>query len=179
MHLISRLILCFTLLFSCLAVGCGGSGSEAELSSEIEGQLIDLKPGEINDLDTESRNISLSKMKGKVVILNFWGSWCGPCRYETPDLVRMHQELNGKGLEVLAVNYGDERESALAFMNKNQVRYSVIFDKGYTDLFEVGSFPTNIVIDRRGRIRYRLEGFSPRAMELLREIVEHLLAQQA
>jgi cytochrome c biogenesis protein CcmG, thiol:disulfide interchange protein DsbE len=175
MHLISRLVLSLALLLSCLAIGCSRSDSEAGSSSEIESQLIDLKSEEINDLDTESRSISLSKMQGKVVILNFWGSWCGPCRYETPDLVKMYQELNSKGLEVLAVNYGDDRESALAFMN--QVRYSVIFDRGYTDLFNVGSFPTNIVIDRRGRIRYRLEGFSPSAMVLLRRIVEHLLSQ--
>ena len=177
MHLISRLVLSIALVGSCLAIGCSRSASEAGSDSEIESQLVDLKSEEISDLDTESRSISLSKMKGKVVILNFWGSWCGPCRYETPDLVKMHQELSSKGLEVLAVNYGDDRESALAFMNRNQVRYSVIFDRGYTELFNVGSFPTNIVIDRRGRIRYRLEGFSPSAMTFLRRIVEHLLSQ--
>jgi cytochrome c biogenesis protein CcmG, thiol:disulfide interchange protein DsbE len=177
MHLTLRLVLSIVLVGSCLAISCSRIGNEAGSSSEIESQLVDLKSEEINDLDTESRSVSLAKMQGKVVILNFWGSWCGPCRYETPDLVKMHQELSSKGLEVLAINYGDDRESALAFMNRNQVKYSVILDRGYTDLYNVGSFPTNIVIDRHGRIRYRLEGFSPTAMALLRRIVEHLLSQ--
>jgi len=91
--------------------------------------------------------------------------------------VDMYKELKDKGLEVLAVNYGDDKESALAFMGKYQIKHSVIFDRGYTDLYNVNSFPTNIVIDRRGRIRYRLEGFSPSALGLLRRIVEYLLAQ--
>jgi cytochrome c biogenesis protein CcmG/thiol:disulfide interchange protein DsbE len=177
MHLTTRLALALIISCSCFAVHCGSSSETSAVSAEMESELLDLPSEEINDLDTQGRTLSLSKLKGKVVVLNFWGSWCGPCRYETPDLVKMYQELNGKGLEVLAVNYGDEKESALAFMNKYQVRYPVIFDRGYTDLYSIGSFPTNIVIDRRGRIRYRLEGFSPSAMGLLRRIAEYLLAQ--
>lgn len=177
MHLTTRLALVLIFACSALTIHCSRSGGTLGIDADMERELLDLPSEEIGDLDTESRNISLSKLKGKVVVLNFWGSWCGPCRYETPDLVEMHKDLKDKGLEVLAINYGDDKESALAFMGKYQIKYSVIFDRGYTDLYSVNSFPTNIVIDRRGRIRYRLEGFSPSAMGLLRRIVEYLLAQ--
>jgi peroxiredoxin len=95
---------------------------------------------------------------------------------EAPALAKMRDELQGKGFEILGVNYGDQRSEALAFMAAYRMSFPVILDEGFTDLYRISGFPSNIVIDRHGRIRYRAEGYHPQEIARLRYIIEHLLS---
>lgn len=109
----------------------------------------------------QGRTFRLSAYKGKVVLLNFWATWCPPCRAEMPDLVRIQREYGARGLQVVGITYppqtlGDVRR----FVRKLKVNYPVAMGtKEIKALFdESETLPVTIVIDREGNIRERIEG---------------------
>ena len=127
--------------------------------------------------DIEGRSISLSDYKGKVVLLNFWATWCPPCRAEIPDLVRAQRRYGNRGLQVVGVTYPPEKISRVRrFLRRLGVNYPVavgtkqtraLFDKGET-------LPLTVVFDREGNIREVIEGillpeeFEQKVLPLLR-----------
>jgi thiol-disulfide isomerase/thioredoxin len=107
------------------------------------------------------RALSLSNYKGKVVLLNFWATWCAPCRAEMPDLVRLQRENRKRGLQVIGVTYPpqDLRE-ARRFLRSIKVNYPVaIGDELTKSQFDPGeTLPLTVVIDRTGTIREIIQG---------------------
>ncbi|MDQ3257017.1 MAG: TlpA family protein disulfide reductase [Acidobacteriota bacterium] len=111
--------------------------------------------------DLRGRTFRLSDYKGKVVLLNFWATWCPPCRAEIPDLVRMQREYGSRGLQVIGVTYPpQERGEVRRFIRKLKVNYPVAFGTKETKaLFDQGeTLPLSVVIDREGNIRDLIEG---------------------
>jgi len=104
--------------------------------------------------------VNLSQLKGKVVFLNFWATWCGPCRSEMPSMEAVYQKLKDKGLEILAVNLGDSRDDVSAFMNNYKLNFPVGLDgkKLTGTYYHIQAIPTTYIIDRRGLIIARLVG---------------------
>ena len=110
--------------------------------------------------DPRGKRISLKDFHGKVVLLNFWASWCESCRDEMPSMQRLYRDFEGKGLEVVAVNVKDRSQDALAFVEKMQLNYTVLMDpKGEIGLL-YGAFglPLTYLIDRKGIVLARLWG---------------------
>jgi thiol-disulfide isomerase/thioredoxin len=103
---------------------------------------------------------TLSQYKGKVVFLNFWATWCGPCRSEMPSMEAVYQRLKNRGFEILAVNLGDSRSEVSAFMNEYKLNFPAVLDeKNITgNYYNVQAIPTTYIIDRRGLIIARLVG---------------------
>ncbi|MDP8977672.1 MAG: TlpA family protein disulfide reductase [Actinomycetota bacterium] len=106
---------------------------------------------------------SLSDLRGRTVVLNFWASWCGPCRAEQPDLNDAYRELAGDDVAFLGVNLQDSESNAEAYIREFDIPYPSLFDPStsFTAQFEgVGpqAIPTTIVIDRDGRVAARLFG---------------------
>lgn len=100
---------------------------------------------------------------GQIVVVNFWGSWCPPCRAETPDLVRIANATRGQGVQFLGVDVRDNRSSARAFVRQYRVPYPSIFDADNQALLAFrglppNAVPTTFVLDRRGRIAARALG---------------------
>ena len=97
---------------------------------------------------------SLSDYRGKVVVLNFWASWCGPCRDESPLLQRWHARIRSQGGTVLGVNVLDVRSDARAFVEDYGLTYPMLRDgsSDSSEAFGVVGYPETFVIDRRGRI---------------------------
>jgi len=119
------------------------------------------------------------KRPGKVVYLDFWASWCGPCAESMPVMNRMHDELQGKGLEVIAVNLDEEREDADEFLTKRPVRFTIAGnpDGACPNAFGVAAMPSSYLIDRKGVIRHVLLGFRKGEAAAIRKKVDALLAE--
>ncbi|GBR74441.1 disulfide reductase TlpA-like family [Candidatus Termititenax aidoneus] len=103
----------------------------------------------------------IQELSGKVLFLNFWASWCGPCAYEMPSMERLYQKFKTQGLEMLAINYKDEPEVVRAFMAKHKLSFPAGLDLSgriTTRLYGVSAFPTTYIIDRQGRIITRVIG---------------------
>jgi thiol-disulfide isomerase/thioredoxin len=111
--------------------------------------------------DLRGRTVRLSDYKGKVVVINFWATWCPPCRAEMPDLVKMQREYGKRGLQVIGITYPPETlREVREFTRKLKVNYPVVIGTKETkSLFDQSeTLPVTIVIDREGRIRDRIEG---------------------
>jgi thiol-disulfide isomerase/thioredoxin len=107
--------------------------------------------------------LSLADSKGKVTVVNFWASWCAPCRGEAPSLEQVHNETKGKGVRFLGVAFKDGKANAQAFERKFKITYPSLFDAdgGLTLAFrEVppNAIPTTLVLDRQGRVAARIVG---------------------
>ncbi|UCF97915.1 MAG: TlpA family protein disulfide reductase [Spirochaetaceae bacterium] len=105
---------------------------------------------ELQDLSGAIRR--LSDFNGKVVFLNFWATWCGPCRIEMPSMERLYQRLKAKGLEIVAVNLQEDRKSVQRFVDEYDLSFPVLLDTtgriGAT--YGARSIPTTYIVDRDG-----------------------------
>lgn len=123
--------------------------------------------------DISGKPISLSDVKGKVVIVDFWATWCGPCLMSIPELVDLQDKYKTKGLVVVGISVDDDNVSKgelIAFKEKMRINYPILRanDKVYVDYFgrtSGFSIPTLFVIDREGKVRDRLVGFRPGLVE--------------
>lgn len=111
--------------------------------------------------DLQGRIVRLSSYKGKVVLLNFWATWCPPCRAEIPELVRWQREYQGRGLQVLGVTYPPTNPMKVRrFVRSLKVNYPIVFGSEKTKaLFDKGeTLPITVVIDREGNVLELIEG---------------------
>jgi len=145
--------------------------------------LLAIQPDYGPAKDFESRDLGgsavrLSELKGKVVLLNFWGIWCKSCRQEIPHLSALDREWRENGLVVLGADYGDAPEDLAPFVKELEMSYPVLVDDGLADEYEVLVYPTSVVIDRRGRVRARVEGYREESFEEMKSLVERLLEEK-
>src|SRR3989442_3502384 len=129
-----------------------------EWIESIRRQFIKGEAAKDFQLDSiDGRKIRLSDLKGKVVLLNFWATWCAPCIKEMPLLVRTYERYKDNGFEVLAVSVDDktERYKVPVFAREHKLTFPVLFDDGAQSLYKVSSFPTTFFIDRQGNVRLR------------------------
>lgn len=138
-------------------------------------------------LDTEMKSadgkpIKLSNYSGKVLIVNLWATWCGPCRTETPELVRLYKEYQDQGLEVIALSTEDpvrSEESVQQFVREYEVNYPVGWATREVAIALMqgrGSIPQNFIITRDGRIKKRFIGFHPiKTPPQLKQAIEEAL----
>ena len=114
----------------------------------------------LEDMDEELH--SLKDLRGKVVLLNFWATWCPPCRREMPSMERLHQKLNGENFAVIAVNQMEDGDHVFAYIGQLEVdpSFTILFDKDskVSNRFRVNGLPTTYLIDKQGKIRYRAIG---------------------
>jgi len=126
--------------------------------------------------DLRGRRHRLSDYKGKVVLLNFWATWCPPCRAEVPDLIKLQQEHGDRGLQVIGVTYPPTNRAAVRrFIRRYKVNYPVLLgSSGTKALFAEGeTLPITVVLDGEGNIQERIEGIL--LPEEFEEKIKHLL----
>ncbi len=122
-------------------------------------------------------SMSLEALRGKVVYLDFWASWCGPCRLSFPQLEALRQELGPRGFEVLAVNVDEFEDDALAFLDAVPVTYPVVRDADADSPARYGilGMPTGFLLDREGVVKRVHQGYRRSDGEKLRKEIVQLL----
>jgi peroxiredoxin/outer membrane lipoprotein-sorting protein len=109
--------------------------------------------------DLSGREVSLKELRGQVVVLDFWATWCGPCRIDMPRIEALHNELKDKGLHVFGVN-GEETQVARAYVDRNGYTFPTLSDPGMqvAQKYQVNALPTAVVIDKEGNVAVYLQG---------------------
>jgi cytochrome c biogenesis protein CcmG/thiol:disulfide interchange protein DsbE len=129
----------------------------------------------------DGKSLRLSELKGKIVILNLWATWCGPCRREIPDFIKIQDDYKGRGVEVLGVTSEDERNTeALVkeFVKEFKINYKVVWidADGWTSFLAPRfSIPQTYVLDQNGQLLQKYVGYSPQVAVLARGIVDQAL----
>lgn len=132
--------------------------------------------------DVNGSSVTLSQYKGKVVLLNFWATWCGPCMVEMPHLQTMYTELGAKGLVVLGISTDDAKFDAQVkpLAKSKGLTYTILRDPTTTVVTQYNpakTLPYNVLIDRKGQVAKTHSGYNPGDEVTLRAEIETLLAQ--
>jgi len=124
-------------------------------------------------------NERLQEYRGDVVLINFWASWCGPCRQEMPILDRLHQRYSDAGFTVLGVNVEGERKAAEKIANKSTITFPVLIDAGQkvSEQYDLEAMPTTVVVDRNGEIRYIHRGYKSGDEAKYIDVVKQLISE--
>ncbi len=108
-------------------------------------------------------NLRLSEYRGEVVMINFWATWCGPCRQEMPLLDELYDRYARVGFRLLGVNIDDNRQQAIRMVEELDVSFPVLFDseKSVSKEYQVEAMPVTVLVDRDGKVRYVHHGYQP------------------
>ena len=106
-------------------------------------------------------NMRLQEQRGKVVMINFWATWCGPCRQEMPHLDRLYDKYKSSGFVLMGINVDDDTRNAAAVAAKLGVRFPVLLDtdKQVSRLYDLSTMPSTVIVDRDGKVRYVHRGY--------------------
>jgi peroxiredoxin len=124
-------------------------------------------------------NLKLSEYRGEVVLINFWASWCGPCRQEMPLLDELHQRYKSLGFTVLGVNVEEDSTQARKLLQDLPVSFPVLFDNqsNVSRQYDVVAMPSTVLIDRSGKLRYLHKGYQPGLEDTYLEQVRELIRE--
>ena len=125
------------------------------------------------------KNLRLSEYRGEVVLINFWASWCGPCRQEMPLLNELHKRYEPLGFTVLGVNVEENSSAARKLLKDMPVSFPVLFDEQSTVSreYDVVAMPSTVLVDRNGNLRYLHKGYKPGLEALYNEQVRELIRE--
>ncbi len=125
---------------------------------EVPGEQVLLKDFEYILLNGKKERFTANR--GKVILLNFWATWCYPCKKEMPDMQALMDELQGEPFRILAVNYGENSEKVNRFIQKFNYSFDVVMDtdKTISSRLKIKGLPTTVLIDKNGRILGKLVG---------------------
>jgi peroxiredoxin len=109
----------------------------------------------------EGRNLRLAEQRGQVVLVNFWATWCGPCKQEMPHLNRLYDKYRSSGFVLLGVNVDEDTHQASGTAAKLGLHFPVLLDadKAVVRLYDLNSMPATVLIDRDGKVRYLHRGY--------------------
>lgn len=165
-----RFIFVIIVIMTLLVVSCAKEKKQAILG----GEAPDFTLSELNGTE-----VRLSKLKGRVVLIEFWATWCPPCRESIPAMNELYRKYNDKGLVLLgiSVDKGQNVEEDLrAFVKEYSIQYPVAIDsKNINNLYGVYSIPTTVLIDKEGKIALKNIGYSSEIEERLSSEIERLL----
>ena len=148
----------------------------AELESFSEDKRLDFSLADFRD-----KAHSLADYRGKVVLINFWASWCPPCIYEMPELTRLKQQLADKPFEIIAINVGEKKYKVRKFVNLVNFELQVLLDtsnKTFND-WDVRTLPTSFLVGADGRVRHKIRGNPGWEQPETISLIEQLIAETA
>lgn len=169
------------LLFSViLFFGCKPQGPNADLPSNTGPGGVSIADADLNDLmlpTTTGDSLSMADFEGQVILLNFWATWCGPCRYEIPDLIELQDEFGTEGFTVIGISLDeDDPVNVTQFAEAMEVNYPIALDQMgvFAEAFGgVYALPTTYILDREGQVAHRTIGLFP--TETMKETLQELI----
>jgi peroxiredoxin len=124
-------------------------------------------------------NLRLSEFQGEVVMINFWASWCGPCRQEMPLLDELYTQYQPLGFTILGVNVEEDSSKAKQLLKESPVNFPILFDNKseVSKLYKVVAMPSTVLVDRDGNVRYLHQGYKPGYEESYQQQVRALIRE--
>ena len=155
-----------------MAVLLAGSPVSADINSEGPAPDFALK-------SDSGENLRLSEFRGEVVMINFWASWCGPCRQEMPLLDELYAQYQPMGFTILGVNVEEDSSKAKQMLSDAPVNFPVLFDNDseVSKLYNVVAMPSTVLVDRNGNVRYLHQGYKPGYEEAYQQQVRALIRE--
>lgn len=144
-------------------------------SSGLEGQVAP----DFALKSSTGENLRLSEYRGDVVMINFWATWCGPCRQEMPLLDELYTRYARVGFNLLGVNIDDDSRRAMQMVEELGINFPVLFDsrKEVSKLYEVEAMPVTVLVDRAGNVRHVHHGYKPGYEDIYLDQVRALLRE--
>lgn len=141
----------------------------ANFKSQLKNEPI--KDFELATID--GRKIKLSDLKGKIVMVNFWATWCKPCLAEMPLFVKTYEKYKNRGLEILAISVDavEDRPKVVSLAQKYKINFPLLYDENVAKLYGVNLYPTTFFVGKQGTIRFNANDFSPETAERYLEII--------
>jgi len=142
-------------LFACLALAASGIAAAAAVPGSPAPALV--LPAR------DGGKVDLASLKGEVVMINFWATWCGPCRQEMPLLAQLHTKYEPLGFTLLGVNVEPDSAAAVDWLKGVPVGFPILFDRdsAVAGRFGVEGMPSTVFVDRNGQVRYVHRGYKP------------------
>ena len=167
-----RLTAALAVLTLALAVTAGCSKKEKPSAGTEEAPNFTLQ-------SSTGEAVELATYKGKVVLLDFWATWCPPCRAAIPHLVELQQTLGPQGFQALGLNLDDNPDDLAGFLSRSPVNYPILRadEKVRTAYGGVSAIPQVFLVDRKGIIRERFQGYTPEIAEKMKASVQALLQE--
>lgn len=157
-----------------LTESCSGTGSGTTPPKKIN----DTSAGAPNFTakNLEGKDVKLNDFKGKVVLVNFWAVWCGPCQEEVPELVELYNIYRDKGFVIVGVSDPSDSNEIKSFVREHKMTYPVVIDPGsISEEYNVVGFPTSFLIDREGKVVQKFPGYSPNLRKKLETQIQKML----
>jgi thiol-disulfide isomerase/thioredoxin len=179
------IVILIALLVVPVFVGCGSPSSNSNGNNNGNGSTNGGNPErqvapDFSWQTQDGKVMHLSDLKGKVVLLDFWATWCGPCRMTIPHVESIHEKFKDKGLVVIGVNLDNpsKREAVSKFIKEHGITYTVVGDNGtVANEYGVSGIPRFFFIDKHGRIAKTVVGYDPNMEETFTKEVTKLLAE--
>ena len=125
--------------------------------------------------------VSLSSLKGQVVLINFWATWCGPCRKEMPLLEQIQKKYAPLGFTMLGVNVEEDTRLMDTFLKDVPVSFPILLDpsNGVSKLYNVSAMPSTVIVDRKGNVRFIHQGYAPGDESRYQDLIRQLIRERA
>ena len=133
------------------------------LALNVNAGTISGKAADFTLKSNTGKNLRLSDFRGQVVMINFWASWCGPCRQEMPILDQLYKRYGKLGFTLLGVNVEQDSSKANAYLKDIPVSFPILYDTANqtSKLYNVNAMPTTVMVDRNGNMRFIHHGYKP------------------
>ncbi len=144
-----------------LLLGCEQTQSkQAPQKSIPEGPRVGFRAPGFSVPALDGRSLSLADYRGKVVMINFWATWCIPCRVEMPSMENLYEKYGGRGFEILAVSGGESQSVVQPFIENLKLSFPILLDEQFEvhEKYEVSAIPSTFLVDKSGVITHRFFG---------------------
>ncbi len=174
-----KLFFCGFCLFSLTAMGPAGprEAKKENLSPFEIDKLANNQAPDFTLKDIHGSSLSLSSLKGKVVLLNFWATWCPPCKAEMPSFNKLYKEMKPRGFEIIAVSNDNAIRYVKEYLSKNSFDFVILWDENQivTKKYKIFTVPTTLLIDRNGVIVEKFFGERDWTSPKIKKKIEKLL----